>query len=354
MTGNATATTPLLHGIGPPLISNYDYERLPERLSSMGKPESPLVTFTKSRPDDSGKCFPQAIAHRGYKMKYPENTMVAFEGAVKAGANALETDIHLSRDGVVVLAHDATLKRCFSIDKKVIDCDWSFLRTLHTTEAPHVHMPRLQDLLEYLTLPGLEDIWVILDIKLDNDTEQVMKLIASTIEAVPPGTKPWNQRVVLGCWATKYIPLRDLYLPHFLIAHIGFSIPYARQFFATPNVAFSMLGKILMGPRGKRFIRDVRSHNRELFAWTINSEEEMKWCIKNELDGVLTDDIDKYMEVRKRFSSGTEESKGFSILALLNILRVNFLAYLLSFIFQWRFGLLDGIDRKDQTIDQKH
>jgi glycerophosphoryl diester phosphodiesterase len=48
---------------------------------------------------------PQCIAHRGYNAAYPENTMAAFIGAIEAGAHALETDIHLSKDGVVVLSH---------------------------------------------------------------------------------------------------------------------------------------------------------------------------------------------------------------------------------------------------------
>lgn len=49
--------------------------------------------------------MPQCIAHRGYKAEYPENTLLSMEGAVHAGAHALETDIHLSKDGVVVLSH---------------------------------------------------------------------------------------------------------------------------------------------------------------------------------------------------------------------------------------------------------
>jgi len=49
--------------------------------------------------------MPQAIAHRGYKAQYPENTMGAFRGAVDIGVHALETDVHLSKDGVVVLSH---------------------------------------------------------------------------------------------------------------------------------------------------------------------------------------------------------------------------------------------------------
>jgi glycerophosphoryl diester phosphodiesterase len=52
----------------------------------------------------SGRKLPQAIAHRGYKAAYPENTMGAFKGAVEMGAH-IETDVHLSKDGVVVLSH---------------------------------------------------------------------------------------------------------------------------------------------------------------------------------------------------------------------------------------------------------
>ena len=49
--------------------------------------------------------MPQAIAHRGYRAKFPENSLVAFEAAIGAGAHALETDLHLTRDKVVVLSH---------------------------------------------------------------------------------------------------------------------------------------------------------------------------------------------------------------------------------------------------------
>lgn len=58
-----------------------------------------------ARKDARGKKVPQAIAHRGYKAAHPENTMGAFRGAIDVGAHAIETDIHLSKDGVIVLSH---------------------------------------------------------------------------------------------------------------------------------------------------------------------------------------------------------------------------------------------------------
>lgn len=54
---------------------------------------------------DEARYLPQAIAHRGYKVAWPENSMGAFKGAVAVGAHAIETDVHLSSDGVVVLSH---------------------------------------------------------------------------------------------------------------------------------------------------------------------------------------------------------------------------------------------------------
>jgi hypothetical protein len=63
-------------------------------------------------------------------------------------------------------------------------------------------MPRLKDLLEFLTTPGLEEIWVLLDIKIDDDSDDLMRLITETLADVKP-TKPWKERIVLGCWAVS-------------------------------------------------------------------------------------------------------------------------------------------------------
>jgi glycerophosphoryl diester phosphodiesterase len=63
------------------------------------------ASWTWARKDKNGRRLPQAIAHRGNKANYPENTLAAFKGAVRVGAHAIETDIHLSRDDVVVLSH---------------------------------------------------------------------------------------------------------------------------------------------------------------------------------------------------------------------------------------------------------
>jgi glycerophosphoryl diester phosphodiesterase len=54
---------------------------------------------------------PSAIAHRGGSRLAPENTLTAFERAAALGVDAIECDVHLSRDDEVVVIHDATLDR---------------------------------------------------------------------------------------------------------------------------------------------------------------------------------------------------------------------------------------------------
>ncbi len=53
----------------------------------------------------------KGIAHRGYPVKYPENTITAFHAAIELGYSHLEIDVHLSKDGVPVIMHDKTVTR---------------------------------------------------------------------------------------------------------------------------------------------------------------------------------------------------------------------------------------------------
>jgi glycerophosphoryl diester phosphodiesterase len=72
--------------------------------------------------------------HRGARGRRPENTLPSFEAALDACVGSIETDLHLTRDGVVVLAHDAIIShRCCRLD----DARFS--------PAP-THLPRIADL----------------------------------------------------------------------------------------------------------------------------------------------------------------------------------------------------------------
>nr|XP_036589265.1 glycerophosphoryl diester phosphodiesterase [Colletotrichum truncatum]KAF6801270.1 glycerophosphoryl diester phosphodiesterase [Colletotrichum truncatum] len=269
--------------------------------------EGPAAPFTRaldqSNSSSSSSKLPQAIAHRGYKALYPENTLLAFRAALEVGAHALETDLHLSKDGVVVLSHDGTLKRCFGVDAKINECDWEYLKTLQTIREPRQQMPRLVDLLEFLAVEGREDIWVLLDIKTDDPAPELLSRIAEVF-ATTPGPVSWEKRMVFGCWNQPYIDHVQAILPRFPLALISWSPLYARKFLPQPGISFNMFQKSLVGPLGKSFIRDIRAADRRLYAWTVNEEEWMEWSIRKGVDGVITDEPEVFLEVCRRWKGG--------------------------------------------------
>ncbi|KAL8805147.1 MAG: hypothetical protein Q9182_002129 [Xanthomendoza sp. 2 TL-2023] len=295
-----------LLAITPPFLTDDTvYNILADAPTLNREPPSPLPGWTFARKCENGERLPQAIAHRGYKAQHPENTMGAFRGAVEAGVHAIETDVHLTKDGVVVLSHDATLKRCFGKPDKLIERDWAYISDQRTIQAPHEAMPRLIDLLEYLAAPGNEKTWLLLDIK------------------------------------AKFFPLAAHYFPTYPITNITFSPSYSRQFLPLPNVSFNMLELALFGLGGPHFVRDVKAAGRPLFLWTVNQDDHMRWSIKNGADGVITDDPKRYLEVCGEWEHGKREIH-FTWRQWFQIIWINFMIISFACVFWWRFGTLPG------------
>jgi phosphatidylglycerol phospholipase C len=99
------------------------------------------------------------------------------------------------------------------------------------------------------------------------------------------------------------------YLDGFPITYIGFSVLFARSFLKVPNVNFNIFQKVLVGPLGRGFIKDAKAAGRTLLVWTVNEEEWMEWSIRKELDGVITDYPEKYLEICKRHEAAVADSK---------------------------------------------
>jgi glycerophosphoryl diester phosphodiesterase len=87
---------------------------------------------------------PIRFAHRGGAGLWPENTMLAFQSAYDLGIRYMETDVHLSADGVIVVFHDHDLDRLTNGTGKVGDWRWSDLRVLDAAYGfqPEADYPR--------------------------------------------------------------------------------------------------------------------------------------------------------------------------------------------------------------------
>jgi hypothetical protein len=169
-----------------------------------------------------------------------------------------------------------------------------------------------------------------------------MRLIAETIQSVLPSpSRPWSQRIVLGIWAAKYLPLCYKYLPGFPVSYIGWSTVYASQFLRVPNVSFNMFITILMGPTGWLFLRRAKKYKRPVYGWTVNDAAKMRWGIKKGLDGIITDDPKLFLDVRDSWHPGV--SNGLTIRAMMEVIMMSFLALILGPFFsrKFKFGPID-------------
>ncbi len=100
---------------------------------------------------------PMLLAHRGWASRYPENTRVGIEAALRAGVPAVEFDVQLSADGVPVVIHDPTLQRTAGLARAVSELSAAELASVS------VHEPaRLGEQFTDVPVPSLADIVVLL------------------------------------------------------------------------------------------------------------------------------------------------------------------------------------------------
>jgi len=116
------------------------------------------------------------IAHRGFSARYPENTLLAFQKALEAGVDGIETDVRLSADREVVLFHDNDLARITGTEGRVETFTLEALKALDAGKGERI--PTLEELL--MLIDGKATL--ILEVKYNADTYvQLCRTVAEKI-----------------------------------------------------------------------------------------------------------------------------------------------------------------------------
>jgi len=138
---------------------------------------------------------PLIIAHRGASATAPENTMAAFREAIAAGADGIEFDVRLTRDGVPVVIHDSTLRRTTGLSHRIADLILSELDNLN------VGVPSLEEL---LTLFESNNLVLNLEMKSDSASEQT-PLAEACCRLI--NEHSLKERVIVSCFDLAAIKL---------------------------------------------------------------------------------------------------------------------------------------------------
>ena len=116
-------------------------------------------------------------AHRGASEYTPENTLLAFYTGMYMGANGIETDVQMTKDGVLVLFHDPTLARMAGeeVEGGVCDYTWEELQAFTLTKKGQ--LDKIAKLEDFLRLFSFRDITFAIEIKQPGIEPQIADML---------------------------------------------------------------------------------------------------------------------------------------------------------------------------------
>lgn len=227
-----------------------------------------------------------AFAHRGGAGAWPENTMPAFQGAVDLGYRYVETDVHATRDGVLLAFHDDKLDRVTDKFGTIAEMDYEDVRKARVGGVEPI--PLLVDLLT--TWPRLR---INIDPKRDNAVAPLIRTLRECNAL---------DRVCIGSFSDRRIAaVRDVLGPR-LCTSLGPKAT-ARLRFASWAGPFDGIwggfpegcAQIPVSQYGVRLIdREMidEAHEKglQVHVWTIDDPLEMRRLINLGVDGIMTDE----------------------------------------------------------------
>jgi glycerophosphoryl diester phosphodiesterase len=250
---------------------------------------------------------PTVIGHRGASGELPENTIASFGHAVADGVAILESDVHLTRDGELVLIHDDVLERTTDGRGRVADHTLAELRALDAGytfardggfpfRGKGLGIPTLEETLE--TFPQLR---FNLEIK-----EHIPELIEGTVALVHK--RGLADRVLLAAaedpvMADLRAHLRKTGVRTAVGASAGDVLAFIRA--ALEGVAPPPGPMALQVPPGfgerplvtRAFVDHAHAHGLFVHVWTINEPAEMHRLLDLGVDGIMSDFPARVMKV---------------------------------------------------------
>lgn len=253
---------------------------------------------------------PLLVAHRGGAGLAPENTLEAFTSAVEQwGADMLELDVHLSRDGEVVVIHDPTVDRTTDASGAVADMTWSELRELDAGfrwaaadgtrpfAGTGVGLPLLRDVLERLPDTRLNVEAKVRDVA--GPMVDVVRACGARDRVLLAAEHERNRAHVRSEWKGPVGASRRQIAGFMLLARLPWLSPTPAADVLQLPPRWPVAGRvrsILTAP----LVREAHRRNVPVQAWTIDDAEEMDRLLDLGVDGIQTDRPDVLARVLHR------------------------------------------------------
>jgi glycerophosphoryl diester phosphodiesterase len=216
---------------------------------------------------------PIAIAHRGDPSSERENTLRAFRAAVRAGADMVELDLRRTKDGEIVVLHDATLSRLWRVEAAIDDLELAALDHIGHGE---VRIPTLGQVLDAVELPLMVDF-------------TSRKVVTGAVEAVR-GRDAMGRALFVSGNVDALRELRAL-APE---ARIGLTWIESRA--PSPSLLLK-LGAEYWNPMAGlvtlELVAAVHALGLKVSTWTVDQPEEMARVAQAGVDAIVSNRIEE-------------------------------------------------------------
>ena len=256
------------------------------------------------------------IAHQGGEGLRPSNTMTAFANAVALGVDVLETDVHATADGELVMMHDDTVDRTTDGSGILREMTLAEVQALdagyywtdddgqsYPYRGQGLRVPTLRDL-----LTAFPQMRFNVEIKEQEPpvAEPLCDLIRELGMAEQMLVASFNEAAIVAfrqaCREVATSMVQAEIIPFFALSKLWLGATYQPQVEAIQVPEFR--GGIV--PWGDlrvvngRFVRDAQHHNIEFHVWTVNETDDMQRMLDWGVDGIITDRPDRLLALLGR------------------------------------------------------
>ncbi|HEX3021087.1 MAG TPA: glycerophosphodiester phosphodiesterase [Lachnospiraceae bacterium] len=238
-------------------------------------------------------------AHRGASGYAPENTLVAFQKAIELGADGIELDVQMTKDGELVIIHDETVKRVSNAKGWVKDYTFEEIRKLNVNKK----FPEYGE----VVIPTLEEVYSLMldtDLTINVELKNGIVFYDNLEESIIELTKRMGlwERVTFSSF-NHYSVMKLKKLDPF--TQVGFL--YEDGYIDMPDYALKhgvcALHPALYNLQYPDLIRDCKDKGIAIRTWTVNGIEEMRMLCENRIDAIITN----YPDIARKVVDEYEE-----------------------------------------------
>ncbi|MDO4536872.1 MAG: glycerophosphodiester phosphodiesterase family protein [Coriobacteriales bacterium] len=252
----------------------------------------------------------QLTAHRGGSFAAPENTMAAFRKAKEGGADICELDVQQSSDGVIFVSHDSNFLRVSGVDKGAWELTWAQIQKLDATGEfweGRVEPQGYPLLDEVVAWAAENDMQLNIELKPTGHETNFEQAVVDIVNAHDFGT-----RCVVTSQTYDTVARVNELNPDITCIYVT-TLAYGAIWELDAVDGYS----IEANSATAHFVSSLHKHDKRVFAWVVNSAEEMRKMGANGVDDLITDDVPLGREMVDEANSLTPgERLFFSLIAM--------------------------------------